>query len=87
MNITIEKRIKDGKSQCNINSIINSILLILVLSSGKIGKYGYLAGDILPSNQQRVIDQAKFTYFALGQASEKQVKIIEDERVKQRKSI
>ena len=84
----MKKELKMGNH--NVILIVLLIVLIakiLVLSSGKIGKYGYLAGDILPSNQQRVIDQAKFTYFALGQASEKQVKIIEDERVKQRKSI
>ena len=84
----MKKELKTGNH--NVILIVLLIVLIakiLVLSSGKIGKYGYLAGDILPSNQHRVIDQAKFTYFALGQASEKQVKIIEDERVKQRKSI
>lgn len=84
----MKKELKMGNH--NVILIVLLIVLIakiLVLSSGKIGKYGYLAGDILPSNQQRVIDQAKFTYFALGQASEKQVKIIEDERIKQRKSI
>lgn len=84
----MKKELKMGNH--NVILIVLLIVLIakiLVLSSGKIGKYGYLAGVILPSNQQRVIDQAKFTYFALGEASEKQVKIIEDERVKQRKSI
>ena len=33
---------------------------------------------ILPSNQQQIIEQAKFTYFPLGKAFEKQVKTIED---------
>ena len=33
------------------------------LSSGKIDKYEYVTGEeILPSNQRRVIEQAKFTY-------------------------
>ena len=37
------------------------------LSSGKIHKYEYLTGeDILQSNQQQVIEQAKFTYSSLG---------------------
>ena len=35
---------------------------ISVLSSGKIGKYEYLSGEeILPSDQSRIIQQAKFT--------------------------
>ena len=45
----------------------NAILIekqpkILALSSGKIDKYKYLTGkEILPHNQQKIIDQAKFT--------------------------
>ena len=31
-------------------------------------------GDILPSNQQQVIEQAKFIYSPLGKAFEKQIK-------------
>ena len=50
------------------------------LSSGKISKYEYLTGeDILPSNQQQIIEQAKFTYSPLGKAFEKQIKTIEDQ--------
>ena len=46
---------------------------ISALSSGKIQKYEYLTGeDILPSNQQQIIEQAKFTYSPLGKAFEKQ---------------
>ena len=38
-------------------------------------KYESLTGeDILPSNQQQIIEQARFTYFTLGKAFEKQVK-------------
>ena len=33
----------------------------------------------MPSNQQQIIEQAKFTYFPLGKAFEKQTKTIEDE--------
>ena len=52
----------------------------LYLSSGKIHKYEYLTGeDILPSNQQQIIEQAKFTYSPLGKAfffkKKKQLKI------------
>ena len=36
---------------------------ISALSSGEIRKYEYLTGeDILPSNQQQTIEQARFTY-------------------------
>ena len=53
---------------------------ISALSSGKIHKYGYLTGeDILPSNQQQIIEQAKFTYYPLGKALKKQIKTIEDQ--------
>ena len=45
---------------------------ISTLSSGKIRKYEYLTGeDILPSNQQQIIEQAKFTYSTLEEAFEK----------------
>ena len=48
------------------------------LSPGKIDKYEYLTGiEILLSNQQQIIEQAKFTYSPLGKAFEKQ--IIEDQ--------
>ena len=33
----------------------------------------------MPSNQQQIIEQAKFIYFPLGKAFEKQTKTIEDE--------
>ena len=42
---------------------------ISVLSSGKIDTYDYLTGEvILPSDQRRMIEQAKFTYSPLGKA-------------------
>ena len=57
---------------------------LLKLSSGKICKYEYITGeDILPSNQQQIIEQAKFTYSPLGKAFEKQIKTIKDQGVKQ----
>ena len=56
--------------------------------SGKIDQYEYLTGeDILPSNQQQVIEQAKFTYSPLEKAFEKQIKKVEDQREKQIKAI
>ena len=57
---------------------------ISALSSSKIYKYEYLTGeDILPSNQQQIIEQAKFPYSPLGKAFEKQIKTIEDQGEKQ----
>ena len=54
------------------------------LSFGKIDKYVYLTGEeILPSNQQQIVEQAKFTYFPLGKAFEKQTKTIEDQGANQ----
>ena len=35
--------------------------------------------SILPSNQQQIIEQAKFTYSSFGKAFEKQAKTIEDQ--------
>ena len=54
------------------------------LSSRKIDKYEYLTGDeILPSDQSRIIEQAKFTYSPLSKTFEKQVKKIEEQGKKQ----
>ena len=57
---------------------------ISALSSGKLYKYEYVTGeDILPSNQQLIIEQTKFTYSPLGKAFDKQIKTIEDQGKKQ----
>ena len=69
--MTINDQSKDEK-QYDIN---REAAKISALSSGKIHKYEYLTGeDILPSNQQQVVEQARFTYFPLGKAFEKQIK-------------
>ena len=48
--------------------------------SGKIDKYEYITGEeILPSNQRKITEQAKFTYCPLGKAFEKQTKTIEEQ--------
>ena len=79
--MTIEDQIKDEKLQYDINK---EAAKISALSSGKIDKYEYLTGEeILPSNQQQIIQQAKFTYSPLGKAFEKQIKTIEDQGKKQ----
>ena len=41
----------------------------------------------MPSNQQQIIEQAKFTYSPLGKAFEKQTKTIKDQGEKQIKAI
>ena len=75
--MTIEDQIKDEKLQYDIN---REAAKISALSSGKIDTYEYLTGEeILPSNQQQIIEQANFTYSPLGKAFEKQTKTIEDE--------
>ena len=54
------------------------------LSSGKTDKYELLADEkILPPNQRRLIEKAKFTYCPLGKAFEKQTKTIEEQGKKQ----
>ena len=79
--MTINDQIWDEKIQYDIN---REAAKISALSSGKIHKYEYLTGeDILPSNQQQIIEQAKFTYSPLGKAFEKQRKTIEDQGKKQ----
>ena len=83
--MTIEDQIKDEKLQYDIN---REAAQISALSSGKIDTYEYLTGDeILPSNQQQIIEKAKFTYSPLGKAFEKQTKAIENKGEKQIKAI
>ena len=75
--MTINDQIRDEKLQYDIN---REAAKISALSSGKIHKYEYLTGeDILPSNQQQIIEQAKFTYSLLGKVFEKKIKTIEDQ--------
>ena len=75
--MTINDQIRDEKLQYDIN---REAAKISALSSGKIHKYEYLTGEeILPSNQQQITEQAKFTYSPLGKAFEKQIKKIKDQ--------
>ena len=83
--MTIEYQIRDEKLQYDIN---REAAKISALSSGKIEKYEYLTDEeILPSNQQQIIEQAKFTYSPSGKAFEKQTKTIENQGEKQIKAI
>ena len=72
--MTIEDQIKDEKLQYDIN---REAAKISALSSGKIGKYEYLTGEeILPSNHQQIIEQAKFTYSPLGKLLKNKQKLL-----------
>ena len=69
--MTINDQIRDEKLQYGINTDAAKISALL---SGKIYKYEYLPGeDILPSNQQQIIEQAMFSYSSSGKAFEKQI--------------
>ena len=79
--MTINDQIKDEKLQYEIN---REAAKISALSSSKFHKYECLTGeDILPSNQQQIIEQARFTYSPLGKTFVKQIKTIEDQGKKQ----
>ena len=83
--MSINDQIRNEKLRYNIN---REAAKISALSSGKIHKYEYLTGeDILPSNQQQIIEQAKFTYSPLGKGFEKQIKTIEDQGEKHVKDL
>ena len=75
--MTTVDKIRDEKLQYDIN---RKAAKISVLSLGKTDKYEYLTGEaMLPSNQKRVIEQAKFTFSILGKALEKQRKTNKDQ--------
>ena len=79
--MTNDDHIEDEKLQCYIK---REAAKISALSSGKIPKYEYLAGEeMLPSNQKQIIEQVKFTYSTLRKAFEKQTKTTEDQGKKQ----
>ena len=65
--MTINNQIKDEKLQYGIN---REAAKISALSSGKRHKYEYLTGKyVLPSNQQQITEQTKFTYSPLGKTN------------------
>ena len=75
--MTFEDQIGDEKIQYDINREAAKISALL---SEKFDKYQYLTGEeILPSNQQQIIEQAKLSYSPLGKAFEKQTKTIENQ--------
>ena len=75
-----DDKTRDEKLQYDTNRQVQKIsqydtnrqLWKILLSPRKIDKYAYLTGEeILPSDQSRIIEQAKFTYSPLGKAFEK----------------
>ena len=75
--MTIDDKIRDKKLQYDVNREAAKISALL---SGKIDKYEFLTGEeILPFDQSRIIEQAKFTYSPLGKAFEEQTKTIEEQ--------
>ena len=75
--MTIDDQIKERKLQYDIN---REAVKISALSSGKIDKYEYITvEEILPSNEKKITEQAKFSYSPLQKAFEKQTKTTEDQ--------
>ena len=74
--MTIDDRIRDEKLQYAIH---REVAKTSALSSGKIDKYEYFTGEeILPSDQSRIREQAKFACSPLGKLLKKQVKTVEE---------
>ena len=79
--MTIDDKIRDEKLLFDVN---REVAKTSALSFGKIDKYEYLTGEkILPSNQRKIIEQAKFACSPLEKAFEKQIETIEELRKKQ----
>ena len=73
--MAINDSIRDEKLRYNINTEATKIS---GLSSGKIDKYKFITDEkILPSDQSRIIEQAKFTHSPCGKVFERQIKRIE----------
>ena len=73
--MTTDDKIKNKKLQYDIN---REAAKVSALSSGKTDKYQYLTSKvILPSDQSRITEQAKFTCSSLSKAFDKEIKTIE----------
>ena len=80
--MTINDEIRDEKLQYDINREAAK------LSSGEDHKYEYLtAEEILTSNQQQIVEQARFTYSHLVKTFEKQIKTTEGQGENKRKAV
>ena len=83
--MTIDDKLKDEKLQDDIK---REAAKISALSLGKIDKYEFFTDqEVLQSDQSRIIEQTKFTYFPLSKALEKQIKTLEDQRIKQAEAL
>ena len=83
--VTNDDKISHKKLQYDIN---REAVKLSSLSSGIIDKYEYLTSKtILPFNQSRIIEEAKFIYSPLGKGFEKQMKTTEDQGEKQIKAL
>ena len=70
-------QIKDEKVQYDINRYWYDINFDMI---SKFNKYEYLTGEeILPSEQNRIIENSKLTHSPLGKDLEKQTKTTEDQ--------
>ena len=73
--VTPNVKIRDEKLQYEINRVTTKVF---ALSSDKIDKYDYMTGkEILPPQQHKIMQEAKFTYSLAVKAFEKQRKAIE----------
>ena len=64
--MTTDDKIRDEKLQYDISK---EAVKVSTLSSGKINKYEYFTSEeILPTDQNWMIEQAKFTFSPLGKA-------------------
>ena len=83
--MTINNQIRDEKLQYDINK---ETAKISTWSSKNFHAYEYLTGeDMLPSNQQQIIEKARFTYSLLGKAFEKKVDALETLKQKEKNKI
>ena len=79
--MAIGDKIRDEKLQYDINRVAAKIYALL---SGKINKYEYLAAqEILPRQQQQIIEESKFTYSLLRKALEKHIETVKEHGKKQ----
>ena len=77
LTIIFDDNIRGEKLQYDIN---RETVETSALSAGKIGKYEYLTGEeILSYDQNRIIEQTRFTCSSLSKAFEKQTRTIEEQ--------
>ena len=67
--MTIDDKVIDEKMQYDINRAKISALSLKLINMN----------NILPLDQNRIIEQAKFTFSPLGKVFEKQIKTIEEQ--------